>query len=307
VSPRRIIFDCDPGVDDAVALLLALASPELGIEAITTVIGNVPLAQTTANARRICDLAGRYDIPIHAGCERPIMAPVDRGSSVHGGDGLGDIGLPQASGPPAPGHAVDVIIALLRQSPGAITLCPIGPLTNIALAFVKAPDVVPLVREIVFMGGAAFVPGNTTPAAEFNVAIDPHAAQIVLTAGAPLTMFGLDVTRKALITEAWLAELEEGAGPCARSAAAMMRSYGRGDLCLHDPCVIAHLIDPSLFTGIEARVEVDCTAGLNRGRSVAAVSERHRKTLPATCRVITEVSAPPLFALLAERLRRLDE
>lgn len=306
MTPRRVIIDCDPGVDDAIALLLAFASPEIRVEAITTVIGNVPLARTTANARRVCDLAGRGDIPIHAGCARPIMAPTDRGSSVHGGDGLGDIGLPEAAGPPEPGHAVDVLIDRLRAAPGEITLCPLGPLTNIALALVKAPDIAPLIKEIVFMGGAAFVPGNTTPAAEFNLAIDPHAAQIVLTAGAPLTMFGLDVTRKALIAEDWMARVEAERGPRARAAIAMIRSYGRKDACLHDPCVIAHLLDPSLFEGVAARVSVECELPLTRGQTIAAVSERHRGGLPATCEVITGLAHDRLFTLLAERIARLD-
>ena len=305
--PRRIIIDCDPGVDDAVALLLAFAAPEaVEVAAITTVIGNVVLAQTTANALRIRDLAGRSDLPVHAGCPRPIMAPVERKASVHGGDGLGDIGLP----PPASGveaeHAVDAIIRVVRENPGAITLCPIGPMTNIAMALIKAPDIAPLIREIVFMGGAAFRPGNSTPAAEFNFMIDPHAAQIMLTAGVPMVMFGLDVTAQAVITQDWMAQVEIKAGPIGRAAIAMMRAYGHGDPCLHDPCVIAHLIDPGLFDGVDAWVEVECTAPLTRGQSIAAVQARHRGGHAPNCRVITTLAKDRLFALLAERLLRLD-
>jgi purine nucleosidase len=306
-APRRIIIDCDPGVDDAVAILLAFAAPEaVKVEAITTVIGNVVLKQTTANALRIRDLAGRGDVPVYAGCPRPIMAPVERRASVHGGDGLGDIGLPAPTGAVAPEHAVDALIALIRANPGAITLCPIGPMTNIALALVKAPDIAPLIREIIFMGGAAFQPGNSTPAAEFNFMIDPHAAQIMLTAGVPLTMFGLDVTAQAIITQAWMERVEAKAGPIGRAAIGMMRSYGYGDPCLHDPCVIAHLIDPGLFDGVDARVEVECASPLALGQSIAAVKERHRGSHAPNCQVITTLDKARLFALLEERLLRLD-
>jgi purine nucleosidase len=306
-GPRPIIIDCDPGVDDAVAILLAFAAPEaVEVAAITTVIGNVALPLTTANALRVRDLAGRGDVPVYCGCVRPIMAPVERRGSVHGGDGLGDIGLPPPASAIAPGHAVDVLIDRIRAEPGAITLCPIGPMTNIAMALVKAPDIAPLIREIVFMGGAAFKPGNATPAAEFNFMIDPHAAQIMLTAGVPMTMFGLDVTHQAVIRAAWLDALEARGGPVVRAAVAMMRSYGFADPCLHDPCVIAYLIDPSLFSGVDAWVEVECAAPLARGQSIAAVKERHMAGRKPNCRVMTALDHGRLFDLLADRLLRLD-
>jgi purine nucleosidase len=307
VAPRRIILDCDPGVDDALAMLLAFAAPEaVKVEAITTVIGNVMLPQTTANARRILDLAGRTEIPVYAGCPRPIMAAVERKTSVHGGDGLGDIGLPPPRGHAEAEHAVDAIIRLVRANPGAITLCPIGPMTNIALALIKAPDIAPLIPDIVFMGGAAFRPGNSTPTAEFNFMIDPHAAQVMLTAGIPLTMFGLDVTAQALITPEWMADVEAAGGPITRAAIAMLRAYGHGDPCLHDPCVIAHLIDPTLFQGVDAWVEVETGSPLTRGQSIAAVAERHRAGRAPNARVIQGLDAPRLFALLRERLLSLD-
>jgi purine nucleosidase len=303
MATRRIILDCDPGVDDAVAILLAFAAPEaVKVEAITTVMGNVTLAKTTANALRIRALAGREDIPVFAGCPRPIMAPVERGASVHGGDGLGDIGLPFSQDQPETEHAVDAIIRTIRDNPGEITLCPIGPMTNIALALIKAPDIAPKIRDIVFMGGAAFRPGNSTPAAEFNFMIDPHAAQIMLTAGVPLTMFGLDVTAQALITPEWMAGTETGSGSIGRRAVAMLRAYGYGDPCLHDPCVIAHLIDPSLFQGVDAWVEVETMAPLTRGQSIAAVQPRHRTGREPNCRVITALDSARLFALLRAKL-----
>ena len=303
MAPRRIILDCDPGVDDAVAILLALAAPEaVRIEAITTVIGNVMLDRTTANALRIRDLAGRADIPVYAGCPRPIMAPIERRQSVHGGDGLGDIGMPAPMGEAEAEHAVDAIIRIVRDNPGQITLCPIGPMTNIALALIKAPDIAPLIPEIVFMGGSAFRPGNSTPAAEFNFMIDPHAAQIMLTAGIPLTMFGLDVTAQALITPYWMDKVEAASGTIGRAAVAMLRAYGYGDPCLHDPCVIAHLIDPTLFEGVDAWVEVETTSPLTRGQSLAAVQPRHRPEREPNCRVITSLDSARLFDLLGHRL-----
>lgn len=304
---HRIILDCDPGVDDAVALLLAFASPdEIELVGITTVAGNVPLIDTTRNALRVCALAGRSDVPVLAGCARPIL-PGDRNpGGVHGTDGLGDIGLPDARNAPQAQHAVDFIIDAVTRSPGEITLCPIGPMTNVALALIKAPAIAAKIKAIVFMGGAAFCPGNSTPEAEFNVWFDPHAAEIVLSSGVPMVMFGLDVTNHARMTAARLDALKTGAGRIGAAAIAMMRHYGSGDPCLHDPCVIASLIDPTLFEGVDARVSVECASPLSMGRTVAAVSDRHRKGLPATCRVITNVDDERLFRLLDERLRRLD-
>jgi purine nucleosidase len=233
---------------------------------------------------------------------RPIMAPVMREKSVHGSDGLGDIGLPAPATGIEAEHAVDAIIRIVRENPGEMTLCPVGPMTNIALALIKAPDIAPLIPEIVFMGGAAFRPGNSTPAAEFNFMIDPHAAQIMLTAGIPLTMFGLDVTAQALITTDWMNEAESASGKIGRAAIAMMRAYGAADPCLHDPCVIAHLIDPTLFEGVDAWVEVETTAPLTRGQSIAAVKARHRPGREPNCRVITGLDCARLFDLLRAKL-----
>lgn len=300
---ERIIIDCDPGVDDAVAILLAFASPgEIEVVGITTVAGNVPLDSTTRNALRICRLAGRTDIPVYAGCERAMFPALRPHASVHGGDGLGDIGLAEATHGTMPEHAVDFIIRTVNQFPGEITLCPIGPMTNIAVALLKEPGIAPKIKKIVFMGGAAFCPGNTTPAAEFNIWFDPHAAQIMLNAGVPLVMIGLDVTGKAVMTAERIDALRAGGTEIGTQAAAMMASYGRGDPCLHDPCVIAYLLDPSLFQGVAAKVDVECESLFNRGRTVAAISDRHRVGSDPTCQVITAVDDDRLFRLLNERL-----
>lgn len=303
---HRIILDCDPGVDDAIALMLALASPEaIDIAGVTTVAGNVAIEDVTRNARGLLALAGRRDVPVHEGCRRPIMQAAGPRASVHGEGGLGGVMLDPDPVPLGKAHAVDFIIDTVMRNPGEITLCPIGPMTNVALAMVKEPRLAENLREIVFMGGAAFGPGNSTPAAEFNFYVDPHAAHIMLSSGAKMTMIGLDVTRKVTADQAWFGEVEALPGTIAPKLLRMMKAYAKGDPCMHDPCTIARLIQPSLFSGVEAHVEVDCIAGMNFGRSVAAVSERHRAGRPANCTVITEARAADVFGLITESFARL--
>lgn len=306
MDKHRIILDCDPGVDDALALMLALASPEsVEVAGITTVAGNVPLEDVTRNARGLLSLAGRTDIPLHEGCARPLMRAVGHRSIVHGEHGLGGVPLSPEATSVAAGHAVDFIIDTVMANPGRITLCPIGPMTNVALAIVKEPRLAENLREIVFMGGNAFGPGNTTASAEFNFYVDPHAAQIMMTSGAKLTMFGLDVTRKVAADPARVAQLEAIPGDIPGKLIRMLKAYAKGDPCLHDPCVVAWLVDPSLFGGQDAYVEVECAAGANYGRTVAHVSERHRGGRDANCRVIDTADVAGVFDLLDARLRRL--
>ena len=198
---RKIIIDTDPGQDDAVAILLALGSPELEVLGLTAVAGNVPLPLTQKNARIVCELAGRPDLPVFAGCDRPLRHPLVTAEHVHGKTGLDG---PQMADPVMPlqeQHGVDFIIDTLRAEPsGTVTLCPLGPLTNIATAFARAPDIIERVQEIVLMGGAYFQVGNITPAAEFNIYVDPEAAKAVFGSGVPLVVAPLDVTHKALTT-----------------------------------------------------------------------------------------------------------
>ncbi|HEY9548450.1 MAG TPA: nucleoside hydrolase, partial [Kiloniellaceae bacterium] len=205
IDARPIIIDTDPGQDDAIAILLALASPELTVLGITAVAGNVPLALTEKNARKVCELAGRPEVKVFAGCARPLVRPPVTAEQVHGKTGLDGPDLPEPAMPLQPQHAVDWLVDTLRAAPaGSITLCALGPLTNLAAAIVKAPDIVARIGEIVLMGGGFFEGGNTTPAAEFNIYVDPHAAQVVFASGAKLTMHPLDVTHKALMTRAWI-------------------------------------------------------------------------------------------------------
>ncbi|MEZ5685813.1 MAG: nucleoside hydrolase [Paracoccaceae bacterium] len=309
---RKIIIDTDPGQDDAVAILLALASPELEVLGITCVAGNVPLALTQLNARKVCELAGRSDLPVFAGCDRPLERALVTAEYVHGKTGLDGIALPDPQVPLAPGHAVDFIIETLRAEPaGSVTLCPLGPLTNIAMAFQRAPEIVERVAEIVLMGGAYFEVGNVTPAAEFNIYVDPQAADIVMKSGAQIVMMPLDVTHQALTTRARI-EAFRALGTRAGHAVASwtdfyerfdMAKYGSDGAPLHDPCVIAYLLEPGLFSGRHVNVEVETGSELTMGMTVVdwwRVTDR-----PANAMVMGAVDADGFYALLTERIARL--
>lgn len=311
MTPRPIVIDCDPGVDDAVALLCAFASPEeLEVAAVTTVAGNAPLATTAANARRIRSLAGRDEVPVFAGCPRPLLRPLRTAEHVHGETGLGGVELPPAVAPLAGGHAVAALIDLVDARPGELTLCPTGPLTNVAAAFAMRPDIAGKIREIVLMGGAVGA-GNVTASAEFNVHADPHAAAIVFAAGAKLTMLGLDVTQQALTTPERLAAIGAIDRPAARCAARMLAHYHRVDIPrygapgapLHDACVIGYLLRPDLFAGRDAFVAVETASELTMGRT--AVDLWDASGAPPNAHVVQSIDADGFFALLTGRLARL--
>ena len=309
----KIIIDTDPGQDDAVAILLALASPdEITVLGITTVAGNVPLALTEKNARIICELAGRPDIAVFAGCDRPLVQLLVTAEHVHGKTGLDGIALPDPTMPLQAAHAVDFIIDTLRAEPsGSVTLCPLGPLTNIATAFTRAPDIMARVKEIVLMGGAYFEVGNITPAAEFNIYVDPEAAEIVFQSGVPLVVMPLDVTHKVLTTRPRIDAIRAIGSPVAHAVASWtdfferfdMAKYGAEGAPLHDPCVIAYLLAPGLFTGRHINVEIETTSPLTRGMTVAdwwGVTKR-----PKNAMFMGDVDAAGFYDLLTERLARL--
>ena len=312
MSPRPVIIDCDPGHDDALAILLALGSPdELEVLAITVVAGNVPLPLTEKNARQICELAGRADLRVYAGCARPLVRELVTAEYVHGKTGLDGPELPEPRMPLADAHAVDAIVDVLRaHAPGTVTLCPTGPLTNIAMVLRKAPDVVPRIREIVLMGGAIGL-GNVTPAAEFNIYVDPHAAEVVFEAGVPLVMLGLDVTHQALLTPDRLQAIRDIGTPLSRTVVELLEFYGIYDQTrrgrvgapLHDPCVIAYLLVPALFGGRACLVAIETQGEHTLGRTVVDWSRRTRHAPNAT--VIDQIEADGFFALLTERLGRL--
>ncbi len=312
MSARKIIIDTDPGQDDAVAILLALGSPELDVLALTCVAGNVPLDMVTRNARMICELAGRPDIPTYAGCDTPMMRPLSTAERIHGKNGLDGPTLPEPQMALAEGHAVDFIIDTLRREPmGTVTLCPIGPLTNIATALTRAPDITERIEEIVLMGGAYFQVGNVTPTAEFNIYTDPHAADIVFRSGVPITVMPLDMTYKALVTPARNTAFREIGTDVGHAVADMTGFFDRFDkdkyasegIPLHDPCTIAYLIRPDLFDGRHVNVTVETTSELTMGMTVTdwwRVTDR-----PANAMFMSDINADGYFDLLTERLARL--
>lgn len=300
MGARPVVIDCDPGVDDAVALLLAFASPDLfDVKAVTTVAGNVDADRTLANALRIRALAGRRGVPVHRGCERPLIGAGRTASHVHGEDGLGGLDLPPARDRPAPAHSVEALIRAIESAPGEITICALGPLTNLALALAQRRDLVADIREIVLMGGAVGS-GNVTPHAEFNIHSDPCAARIVFEAGAPVVMIGLDVTHEVRATPDRLAALRGLDTPFGRTAARLMGGVSAAGTvaALHDPCVIAWLMRPGLFADAPARVAVETADPRTLGRTAVDFGA------PPNARVMTGVDARGVFALLGERFSR---
>jgi purine nucleosidase len=309
---RKIIIDTDPGQDDAVAILLALASPELEVLGLTAVAGNVALHHTERNARTICELAGRSDLRVFAGCDAPLKRKLVTAEYVHGKTGLDGIALPPPTMALSDGHAVDFIIETIRrEAPGTVTLCPLGPLTNIASAFRKAPDIVARVAEVVLMGGGYFEGGNVTPAAEFNIYVDPEAADIVFTSGVPLVVMPLDVTHKALTSRDWVEGMRALGTQVGRAVASWTDFYERFDTAkygsagapLHDPCVIAYLLEPDLFSGRHIHVAIETEGRHTLGMTVAdwwRVTGNEPNAL-----FIGDVKRDAFFALLTERIGRL--
>jgi len=313
MAVKNIIIDTDPGQDDAIAILLALASPQdIEVLGITAVAGNVPLDLTQKNARIVCELAKRTDIPVFAGCDRPLAHRLVTAEHVHGKTGLDGPDLPDPTMPLQDMHAVDFIIDTVRQHPsGSVTLCPLGPLTNIASAINKAPDIIEKIDQIVLMGGAYFEVGNITPAAEFNIYVDPEAAEIVMKSGAKITMLSLDVTHKALVTRARNDAFRALNTPAGLAVAQMTdfferfdkEKYGSSGAPLHDPTVIAYLIAPELFSGRNINVEIETKSPLTRGMTVAdwwGVTDR-----PVNAYFIGDLDADGFFNLLTHRLAQL--
>jgi inosine-uridine nucleoside N-ribohydrolase len=304
-----IILDCDPGHDDAIAILLALASPEIELVGITTVSGNQTVDKTTANALKVLELAGRADIPVHRGADRPFIRERDVAAHVHGESGLDGPDLPEPSASAQTRPAVDFLADEIRRREGRITLVPTGPLTNIGLLFSLHPDVRP--ERIVLMGGA-IGEGNRTPAAEFNIWADPEAAQRVFVEGLDTTMVGLDVTHRALIKDVHT-ERMRGAGTVGKVVAELMDFYARfhkaryPDLDgspMHDPVCIAHLIDPTLMDVRDAFIEVDCTTGPSWGRTNVDWRGREHFGAP-NAKVGLDIDGERFAQLIVERISAL--
>jgi len=309
---KKIIIDTDPGQDDAVAILLALASPELEILGITTVAGNVPLNLTTKNALIITEMAGREDIDVYAGCDSPLSRPLITAENVHGATGLDGPKLINPTKKVKEDHAVDFIIKTLRDhTPNTVTLCPLGPLTNIATAFIKAPDIVSKVKQVVLMGGAYFEVGNVTPTAEFNIFVDPEAASYVFNLGLDLVIMPLDVTHKALTTPERIDKFSKLNTKCGTFVAEMTAfferfdkdKYGTEGAPLHDPCVIAYLLNPEIFSGRRINVEIETDSELTLGMTVAdwwGVTNKEPNAL-----FIGNLNSEKFFEMLTSRISKL--
>jgi purine nucleosidase len=307
-----IIIDTDPGQDDAVAILLALASPEFDILGITCVAGNVPLALTEVNARKICELGGRSDIKVYSGADRPLERALVTAEHVHGRTGLDGPDLPDPKMPLQTQHAVDFIVETLMAKPaGTVTLCVLGPMTNIALALRKEPRIASRIKQIVAMGGGFFEGGNVTVAAEFNIYVDPQAAELVFKSGIPITLIPLDCTHQALTTRVRVEKFRSTRNAVGPAVAALLDFFERFDELkygtdggpLHDPCVMAWLLKPELFVSRLVNVEIECQSELTLGMTVIdwwGVSSR--KANATVCRAI---DAGGFFDLLTVRLARL--
>jgi purine nucleosidase len=305
---RPIILDCDPGHDDATAILLARGCPDIELLAITTVAGNQTLEKTTLNARRVCTVANIRDVPIYAGCDRPLRRPLTTAAQIHGASGLDG----PVFGPPtvdvADEHAVDYIIGALLASDGDITLVPVGPLTNIATAVRREPGIVQRTREVVLMGGA-YTRGNHTPAAEFNIFVDPEAAAIVFEAGWPLTMVGLDLTHQAVLPQQVIEEIAAMGTGVGRMVLDMLGSFrenyrretGLAYPPVHDPCAVARVARPDLVRVEEAFVAVETRGRWSSGMTVTDF--RGRLGRPMNAKVATGLDTDGFWTLMLDALR----
>ena len=301
-----IVVDCDPGHDDAIAILLALASPEVDVRGVTTVAGNQTLEKTTRNALKVLELAGRGDIPVAAGADRPLRRELRTAAHVHGETGLDGPDLPEPATAPVSVHAADFLADLLE--PGVV-LVPTGPLTNVALLFQRHPEVKERLQRIVWMGGA-MGEGNVTPAAEFNAFVDPEAAAVVFASGVEVTMIGLDITHKALFTRPHADRLRD-TGEAGRAVAELSdffqrfheNRYGFDGSPIHDALAVAEVIDPALVTALECNVEIETASQFCDGRTV--VDRWHVTDRPRNARVGVDVDAERFLELLVERISAL--
>jgi purine nucleosidase len=312
VVRKKIIIDTDPGQDDAVAILLALASPELEVIGITCVAGNVELDLTTMNACKVCELAGKPETPVFAGASNPLKRSLVTAKHVHGKTGLDGVDLPTPKMQVAQTFAVDFIIdSLLAAESGEISLCALGPLTNLAMAIIKEPKILPKINQIVLMGGGFFEGGNITPAAEFNIFVDPEAASVVLNSGVNIVMMPLDVTHKVLASKDFIQKVSSNGSKTGIAVAGLLNFFGRYDsekygfdgAPLHDPNVILYLLRPDYYGGREINVEVELKSELTLGMTVADWWHITKKR--TNVKFIVEAEVQAILDLLVLRLGTL--
>ena len=308
--PKRIIIDTDPGVDDAFALLLTLASPEIQLEGLTTTQGNVTVEKATRNALSVLELVRASHIPVAQGSMLPLVGPLRASDAVHGASGLGNARLPEPDTKPIPQHAVNYLIDRVMPEPGEISVFPIGPLTNIAMAIRKEPGFVKAVKELVIMGGAIQDGGNMTALAEFNIFVDPHAAHIVFHSGIPITLIPLDVTHKCLLKQEHVDRLIQIDSPVTLFIKEALEVYLKSSLALgyqgsslHDPLTLATILAPELLTLKEYYVDVDFSGGVSMGKTFADFY--HFSKQPANMRVALDVHGADFVELFLQRIERL--
>jgi purine nucleosidase len=311
MNPTRIIIDTDPGIDDALAFLLALGSPEIKLEALTTTQGNVTLEKATRNALAVLELARASHIPVASGSVLPLVQPLRASADVHGESGLGNSNLPEPESKLISTHAVDYLIERALTEPGELSIFPIGPLTNIAMAIRKEPKFAGAVRELVIMGGAILEHGNITPLAEFNIYVDPHAAHIVFHSGIPITLIPLDVTHKCLLKLEHIARLMQIHSPISRFIKDAVEVYlkasfelGFAGSALHDPLTLATIIAPDLLTLKEYYVDVDISGGVSMGKTFADIQNLLKQ--PANMKVAMEVRGDDFIELFVQRMEDLS-
>ncbi|MCS6882237.1 MAG: nucleoside hydrolase [Oscillochloridaceae bacterium] len=311
--PRRVVLDTDPGIDDALAILLGLASPEIDLVALSVVHGNCTLAEAVTNALAVAELAGRPDLAVAAGCDRPLLRPAVTAHDTHGAKGLGYASLSQSAAQPVAEHAVDVLIREVMAAPGEVTLVAVGPLTNVALALRKEPRMARAVRECIFMGGAFRAEGNITPLAEFNVFVDPHAAQIVFSSGMPLTIMPWDITRDVRLTQADVDRLLERGGPIPRFIADATRYYlefhlqefGWAGCSINDPAALSLAWWPELAQTRDLYVEVELASELTLGKTVGDFSGKSGRAPNA--RLVESFDAKEFIARFLRRMEDLAD
>jgi purine nucleosidase len=312
MPPKRIIIDTDPGIDDAFTFLLALASPEIKLEALTTTQGNVTVEKATRNALSVLELGRASRIPVVQGSVLPLVQPLRASASVHGESGIGNAQLPEPQTKPVQGHAVDYLIERVHAEPNEISIFPIGPLTNIAMAIRKEPEFAKAVKELVIMGGAIQEGGNMTPLAEFNIYVDPHAAHIVFHSGIPITFIPLDVTHKCLLRQKHVDRLIKISSPITRFIKEAIEVYLKtsleledGGCALHDPLTLATMIAPELLTFKDYYVDVDISGGISMGKTLADIFHVTKK--PANMRVAMDVRGEDFIELFLQRMETLSQ
>jgi purine nucleosidase len=312
MTPKRILIDTDPGIDDSLAILLALASPEITLEGLTIVHGNCSATQGTRNALSVLELAQASHIPVAKGCDLPLVQPPLLAPETHGNSGLGYAKLPEPTGKPVVQHGCDFLIEKIMSSPGEITLAAIGPLTNVALAIRKEPRIVQAVKELMIMGGAIRHEGNASPLAEFNAFVDPHAAHIVFHSGMPITLTPLDVTYQCILTAEDVARLQNIESPIPGFIADSTRFYmefhderqGMPGCAINDPLALALIFAPELCDYEELFVDVDISGGVSMGKTFADFYRMTGK--PANMRVALGVRARDFIELFLERMQKLS-